>query len=408
MSWPWWAGALVAAPWWAGPVGMVVSGRPRPRLTDWEPLPAERAPLVSLILPARNEAAHIESCVTSILSSSYPRFEVIVVDDRSTDATGDLARAIAARDPRLRVIAGADLPAGWFGKTWACWQGFEAAKGELLLFTDADTRHGPLLLSRAVAVLVDRGVDLVSLMQRQEMRTFWERVIQPLYFAAGGMLAVLAGGMDRLNRNRSVRWAVANGQFILVTRGSYEAVGGHRKIAGTVVEDLMIAREYLKAGRRHFLAFADEDMSTRMYDSLGAIVEGWSKNLFMALVESTGSLAKAYAWAPLFLLMPLGALLHTVALALGLLTGSTGLTGFGAAGYAGEAVAIGMILMFVREPPIYALLHPLGAAIQGWIFLRAMWRGPRRIEWKGRTYTSAGGRREAAGGSGSRAGGERP
>ncbi len=386
MSWPWWAGALCAAPYWVGSLGTARIGRLHPRLTDWEPLPPGSSPLVSVIVPARNEAAHIEACVGSILSSEYPRLEVIVVDDRSSDGTGDLARAIAARDSRLRVIAGAELPAGWFGKTWACWQGYEAAKGELLLFTDADTRHGPKLLPRAVAMLTDRGVDLVSLLQRQEMRTFWERLVQPLFFGAGALIITLGGGIGRLNRNRDPRWAIANGQFILVTRGSYEAVGGHRLIAGTIVEDLRMAIEYLKAGRRHFFAFADEDMSTRMYDSLGAIVEGWSKNVFMALVEMWESVGQAYVGAAFLLLLPLALLLPVPVLALGLVQRSAALVAFGALGYAGESLAIGMILRGVREPPLYALFNPLGALVQAYILLRAIWRGPRRIEWKGRTY----------------------
>ncbi len=395
MSWPWWAGAICAAPYWAGPVGMVLGGKPRPSITEWEPLPEDRSPLVSVIVPARNEAANIARCVSSILSSSYPRFEVIVVDDRSTDATGDIARGIAPNDPRLKVIAGAELPAGWFGKTWACWQGYEAAKGELLLFTDADTWHGPMLLPRAVAMMTDKRADLVSLLQRQEMKSFWERMVQPLFFGAGGLMLALRGGIPAASRNRNPNWAIANGQFILVTRGSYEAAGGHRKIAGTVVEDLMLAREYVKAGRQLFLAYAVEDMSTRMYDSLGAILEGWSKNLFMALVETHGHGWKAYAWAPVFFLMPLAVLLPPAVLALGLALGSSGLIGFGVAGYAALVGAIGLILRFVEEPPLYAVLHPLGAAMQTFIFLRAMWRGPGRIEWRGRTYVHGVGERPA-------------
>jgi chlorobactene glucosyltransferase len=318
-----------------------------------------------------------------------------VVDDRSSDGTGDLARRVAERDPRVRVIAGAELPEGWFGKTWACWQGYEAAKGELLLFTDADTRHGPLLLPRSVAMLIDRGVDLVSLLQHQEMRTFWERLVQPLFFGAGALIIMLGGGIERMNKNRNPRWAIANGQFILVTRGSYEAVGGHRKIAGTIVEDLRMAIEYLKAGRRHFFAFAEQDMSTRMYDSLGAIVEGWSKNVFMALVEVRESLWQAYVGAVLLLALPLALLLPVPAFVFGLLTGSAALVAFGALAYAGEALTIGLILRGVREPPLYGLLHPLGAAVEAWIVLRAIWRGPRRMVWKGRTYTHGIGKRSS-------------
>jgi chlorobactene glucosyltransferase len=393
VSWPWWGGALCAAPYWAGAIGTARIGRLRPRLAEWEPLPEDRSPLVSIIVPARNEAANIARCLASILSSSYPNFEVIVVDDRSSDATGDRARAAAPGDTRLTVIAGAELPQGWFGKTWACWQGYEAAKGELLLFTDADTWHGPMLLPRAVAMLADRRADLVSLLQRQEAHTFWERLVQPLFFGAGGLIFALNGGMVRMNESRDPRKAAANGQFILVTRGSYEAVGGHRRIAGTVVEDLRLAFEYRKAGLRGLLAFTDDDMSTRMYDSFGAIVEGWSKNIFMAGVELLESVPRAYVFSALLLSLPLAALLPLPALVLGLARGNAALIAFGLLGYAGLALTIGLILRAWRTPPLYALCHPLGVAVQAWIVLRAMWRGPGRIEWRGRTYVHGVGER---------------
>src|SRR6185437_14783611 len=119
------------------------------------------APLVSVIIPARNEARNIERCVRSVLASTYPSLEVIVVDDHSTDATGSIARAMAAHDSRLVVIDAPDLPAGWFGKQWACATGARAARGQLLVFTDADTRHAPDLLSRAVNALRDRDASLL-------------------------------------------------------------------------------------------------------------------------------------------------------------------------------------------------------------------------------------------------------
>src|SRR5258708_26505396 len=107
---------------------MGLGGKPKPSITQWEPLPKDRSPFVSVVVPARNEAANIARCLGSILSSSYPNFEVIVVDDRSTDATGDISRAAHPGDPRLSVIAGAALPKRWLGKTWACWQGYGAAR----------------------------------------------------------------------------------------------------------------------------------------------------------------------------------------------------------------------------------------------------------------------------------------
>jgi glycosyltransferase involved in cell wall biosynthesis len=256
----------------------LVAGPTKPDLRDFTPLLPDSSPFVSVILPARNEEHNLGRCVRSLLASGYPSFEVIVVDDRSTDATGAMADHLAAADPRLRVVHGAERPDDWFGKPWACWQGFEQSKGALLLFTDADTAHGPELLPRAVAALTAEHVDLVTVMPRQEMIGFWERVVQPFFFL---MLGLRFGTPGRINRNRNPRHAIANGQFILVTRESYEAVGGHRAVKDTVIEDLMMAVTYLKAGKRHLFAIADRDMTTRMYTTLPSIVEGWSKNFFM-------------------------------------------------------------------------------------------------------------------------------
>ena len=339
-----------------------------------------------MILPARNEEHNLERCVRSLLASSYPSFEVIVVNDRSTDATGALADRLASADPRLRVVHGSERPDDWFGKPWACWQGFERSKGALLLFTDADTVHGPELLPRAVAALTAEGVDLVTVMPRQEMIGFWERVVQPFFFL---MLGLRFGTPGRINRNRNPRHAIANGQFILVTRESYESVGGHRAVKDTVIEDLMMAVTYLNAGKRHLFALADRDMTTRMYTTLPSIVEGWSKNFFMGAMATMRSKPLAYAGALWGLSVPALFLLPLAALVLGITTHRLPWLVFGVAAYGGATLLIGLILRSAQVPQRYGLLHPLGAAVQAWIILRAVRRGTGRIEWKGRTYSHA-------------------
>src|ERR1041385_4157780 len=183
---------VLAAPWLL--VLLVVLFRyatRRPRLRDYEPLTT--GPLVSVIIPARNEARNIERCLRSVLSTDYPAIEAIVVDDHSTDGTGDMARTIAAADGRVRVIEAPSLPADWFGKQWACSTGARAARGELLLFTDADTRPPPTLIPRAVNGLLRRGADLFSVAGHQEMHSFWERVVQPQIF---GILSLRYGGTE--------------------------------------------------------------------------------------------------------------------------------------------------------------------------------------------------------------------
>jgi chlorobactene glucosyltransferase len=390
VSFPWWAGVLCATPFYAGPIASALIGPLKPNLRDFEPLPRDRSPGVSVILPARNEAENLERCARSILAGDYPDLELIVVDDRSTDDTGAIAERLAREDARMRVIRGADLPAGWFGKPWACWQGFQAAAGTLLLFTDADTVHGPRLLSLAVAALDTEHAEMVTLMPLQEMTGFWERAVQPFFFLLLSLRFGLFGG---LNRTRNPRDAIANGQFILVTRDSYEWIGGHRRVSDTVIEDLMLAKRYVEAGKRIFLVLADQDMRTRMYASLGAIVEGWSKNYFMGVLETTGSKSAAYVaalgavWIPLYFAAPFLALAADAPLRSHGYGGGGGILAFGVAGFVGATWLIATVLRAQRAPWPYALAHPLGALVQAYIFLRAAWRGTGRIEWKGRTYS---------------------
>jgi len=339
---------------------------------------------VSVVLPARNEAANLERCARSVLASEYPHLELVIVDDRSTDATGAIADRLAAGDARVRVVHGADLPEGWFGKPWACWQGYRAATGTVLLFTDADTVHGPLLLPRAVAALRAEAADLVTVIPRQEMLGFWERAVQPFFFL---MLGLRFGSARKLNRNTNPRDAIANGQFICVTRESYEAVGGHERVRDTVIEDLMLAVRYTEARRRIFFAFAEDDMTTHMYTSLRGIVEGWSKNFFSGVLVTIRTRPLAYAAALASLLMPLLFILPPAALVLGALSGRTAWLAFGAAGYAGAAMLFAQFMRAAKAPAAYGIFHPLGALVQAFIILRAVARGTRRIEWKGRTYS---------------------
>lgn len=385
-DWPWWAGVLAATPTVTAPLAATVFGRGL-AVGRFAPPPPDDSPFVSVVIPARNEAHRIESCVRSILASRYPAFELIVVDDRSTDGTSRILAHLAQSDARLTVIEGDELPAGWFGKPWACVQGARVAQGAILLFTDADTWHGPDLLGRAVTMLRTAGLDMVTLLQRQEMKTFWERVTQPHLFVLIGVPAVLAvgGHPDRVNQRQSPRTAVANGQFIMVTRESYDAIGGHGAVKGEVVEDVMLARRYAEAGKKRWIATAMDDMSTRMYWSLGEIVEGWSKNLFMGGQILWGRVG-GYVGILLMAAIVLLGFLPVAALALGLLTGAPAVLAFGAFGFAMGSLATATFLRINREPAWYGLFFWAGQLVLLWILLRSTVRGRRRIEWKGRRY----------------------
>jgi len=368
---------LLAAPWILALVVIVYRyATRRPNLRNYAPTPS--GPLVSVIIPARNEARNIERCVRSILAATYPTIEVIVVDDRSTDGTGDLVERLGGS---VRLVRGAELPPGWFGKQWALVQGYRVAQGELLLFTDADTKHEPELIARAVAARATERADLFSVIPRQEMVTFWERLIQPHVFLA---LQARVGDLRRVNRTR-IEWnAIANGQFILVTRSSYAGIGTHEAVKNSVADDVMLAQTYVRRGLDIFLAHAPDDMTTRMYGSLREIVAGWSKNLalgaplMMPPVRWIRTLLPYLMWMPalLWLAPPI------LWIAFGweftaIATAASLLTWIGI--YAGE-----------RAPVQYALLYPLGAGMVAFIMMRSAWRGNRKVEWRGRTYRGSG------------------
>lgn len=222
---------------------------------------------VSIIVPARNEVHRLPALLHSLAALSYPNYQIIVVDDASSDGTGDLARASGAR-----VITLVGPPPGWTGKAYACARGAEAADGAWLLFTDADTVHQPDSLHVALAMAQIEQVDLVSFLARQDCIGFWERAVLPyayfLYFV----------GAFRLNR--TPRGAVANGQYILMRRESYMACGGHSAVRASLIEDVALARHAAAVGVRASLSRGEEQVSVRMYDSLGGLWEGFAKNAF--------------------------------------------------------------------------------------------------------------------------------
>lgn len=233
------------------------------------------APLISILIPSRNEAAVIRETVRGILAQTYTNFELIVLDDNSSDGTGDLACAAANGDPRLRVLNGAPLPEGWGGKNWACHQLAEAASGAWLLFTDADVRWQPAALSALAAHMARTRADLLTVWSTQLTHTWAERLIVPLMaFAIFAYLPVIM-----VHYSRWMIFAAANGQVMLFRRAAYQTIGGHAAVRAKVVEDVALARR-IKAARLRLRMFDGAGLiGCRMYNGWAAVRDGFAKNI---------------------------------------------------------------------------------------------------------------------------------
>jgi len=376
------AGLAWSAPWWLALAVTAWRWRRSPSLEEYPADAPPDSPLVSVVVPARNEALHIGDCVRAILATRYPAVEVIVVDDHSTDTTAELARAAAGDDRRLRVIVPPPLAEGWVGKQWACHHGARTARGSILLFTDADVRHAPDLYARLLHALRATGAVLVSVAGQQEVRSFWERVVQPFVFA---LLAAWYGGPGAVNRHPSPRRKIANGQCLCFPRNAYEALGGHARVKGRAAEDLAFAQEVTRSGGRSHLVLGFRQMSTRMYSSLGEIVSGWEKNVYAAGRETLPDGAVADLLARVLVPLPaIVALVPPLALLPGVGGGAVGFA-FGVSASLSLVLAFGIVGRAFRIAPWYALTFPLAALVYLVISVRAVARG-RRIRWKGREF----------------------
>ncbi len=243
------------------------------------PDPEARGELpVSVVVPARNEEATIGGCVGSLLGQPAPPAEVLVVDDRSTDRTAEVALAAACGSGRVRVLNAEEPPEGWTGKNHACHTGFQEAGQPWLLFTDADTHHTPGSLAAAISFAEEEKLDALSLLPRLEARTFWEHVVQPF---VGGVCVVWYPAR-RVNDPADAT-VFANGQYFLVRREAYFAIGGHEACRGALLEDIAMARALKRSRRRFFLGYGPAMVTTRMYATLGELWAGWLRiftNLF--------------------------------------------------------------------------------------------------------------------------------
>ena len=259
-----------------------------PLLDTVAPLNATEPPLVSVIIPALNEEQHIEQALTSVLALAYPRLEIIVLDDRSTDATPVLLERMAARHPQLRVVPIRVLPPGWLGKNHALHLGAEQARGEFLLFTDADVRLAPDTISRAVARMLDQRLDHLCLIFQLDLPS-------PLLamLAADSLSGLLTVFKPWRTLEPDSRWFFGAGGFNLVRRSLYAEFGGHRPIRLCPVDDILLGRLVKESGGRQECLNGRHFISVPWYGSVGEMMRGLRKNVFAVLDYRLSGLAVA-------------------------------------------------------------------------------------------------------------------
>ena len=343
-------------------------------------------PTVSVIVPARNEEQCLGRCLESLVAQAGVAFEILVVDDGSTDRT----RAIAESFAPVQVMDAGPLPQGWTGKNHALWQGAQRARGKWLLFTDADTVHEPGSLAASVTEAERHGAAMLSYSPRQEVAGFWERGLMPVVFAD---LARTYPPSRVCDPQSPI--AAANGQYLMIARQAYEAIGGHRGVAGSLLEDVALARLAKKSGRALRFRYGGEAVRTRMYRSLGQMWEGWTKNLAL-LFEHPVRLAAQRGLEFL-------AIVGGAAAALAALAAGRGMS-------AGLALLVALavwsrFLLRIRRAHFEAAENALavfGLPLFAALLVRSKQHHAVRgsVEWKGRTYPQAvrepeGGRRPA-------------
>ncbi len=231
-------------------------------------------PLISVIVPAHNEQSTIRQCLKSVLTQDYPRFELILVDDRSEDRTASIAKSLPGKQENFRIISVGSLPPGWTGKCHALDVGVRYASGEWLAFLDADSRLHKAALRSCYYEAVRRGANMVTLSPKFILKSFWEKALQPAFAAMSCILYPLG----RVNDPASPV-ASANGMFYMINRAAYDKIGGHRDVRDLAVEDIGIGKRIKAAGLGLLFANGKHVLQTRMYTTFREIVRGWTRIL---------------------------------------------------------------------------------------------------------------------------------
>jgi chlorobactene glucosyltransferase len=377
------AGALA----WLGYAILTFAGRRRMQLLE-KPRPVpDPAPQVTILVPAKDEGVRIRACIQSALDQDYGDFDLIAIDDRSIDETGRILDDMAVCNPKLSVIhiQEGSLGPGWTGKNNALFTGVRQARGHWLLLLDSDVILEPQALSQTIALAIYKKFDLLSLLPRLETHTLWEGMLIPLCSAAAATMYLIA-----LNNVNNVKIGFANGQFMLISRSAYDAIGGHETVKDRYCEDVEIARVMKERGMRPRISWGENIAAVRMYSSLGGIIRGWSRIYYSAKVGNPMTILTAIS----FLLIscfsayalvaygivrsfhPVGNMLDDAWLVAGLVHLSL------------MTVMLSYMYRWSKNSGWNALLFPIAAPILLWVLLKSLIMCvTKRVEWRGTRYS---------------------
>jgi len=364
---------LVAVFWSVQSLLLAHGVRRLPRIRDAAPLPDADCPRVSIIFSARDEAEKLPAALATMLALDYPDYEVVAVNDRSTDATPEILEEVARRDARLRVLHVRELPPGWLGKPHGLQRGFEESTGDWLVFTDADVHFAPELLRRALSVALGRGWDHLTLLGGVTLRGFWETAVLT-YFAA---MFTMNFQPWRVSNPKSRRF-MGVGSFQLVRRAAYELSGTHRRLAMEVIDDMKLGKILKQAGCCSGVGMAIGQVALRWHDGVGNIIRGTTKNFFAgANYRLSVAILQLLALFAISVL-PFCALIFAdsrprAAAAIAALLAAT---------------IQGGTARDMKASPLYGLTHPLSALIFAYMLLRSTVVTLRQggIVWRGTFY----------------------
>jgi chlorobactene glucosyltransferase len=366
-------------------VYMIKSFRQSPKLESVDRTSTKRFPQVSVILPARNEARYIARCLDSLLGQDYPNFEIIAINDSSTDRTGEIMKAYAAKDSRIIHIDASPKPEGWTGKNWACYQGYLHARGELLMFTDADSRHLPSAMSLAVGHIVSQSLDALTAVPRLICNDFWTKMTLPV------LATFLHTRFSPIRVNDpNTKTGYFFGSFFLITRSTYEAVGTHEGVREELVEDGALGGKVKASKFRMKMVRGESQIDAVWARDLSTLWQGLRRFMIPVYYQNKVD-AYMMVMAVFFILFA-----PFISLPYLLLASFAGNISFPMlVGLQTSGVALIMVTIAVQcrlaifENPLYAFAAPLSGGLISFSFISAIVDANKKgaVSWRDRKYT---------------------